>query len=66
MKDKIIEEIWQAKELIASHAHGDFKRLAEYIKQEAIKIKPKGQTINLKEKLAQQFHPADARYRSRR
>jgi hypothetical protein len=39
MKDEIIEEVWKAKEEIASHANGDFRLLAAYIKTEAAKLK---------------------------
>lgn len=50
MRDEIIEAVWQAKESIASHAPGDFKKLAEYIKKETAEIERKGPTINLREK----------------
>jgi hypothetical protein len=39
MKDEIIEEVWKAKEEITSHANGDFRLLAAYIKAEAAKIR---------------------------
>jgi hypothetical protein len=50
MKDEIIEQVWKAKEQVASNASGDYHKLAEYIKNEAKKLKPDAPRIRLKKK----------------
>ena len=50
MKDKILEEVWKAKENISKETPGDFKKLISSIKKEAKKIQGNESTITTRKK----------------